>query len=291
MSTGNAPYYMGIDVGTSETKGLLIDRNCRIVLQSSIKHSMEHPKPGQYEHDAERVWWHDLCIVANTLIRDSGVEAKEIAALGISTLGSDCLPVDETCKPLRKAILYGIDSRAQEEIEWLTNYYGTEEVNRLFGRPICTGDVAAKILWIKHHEPEIYKRTYKFLTGSSYLVARLTGKYVIDQFLSQASFRPLYRKDGSICEEECQLYCSPEQLAQTMPASDIAGFVTKEASLATGLAEGTPVITGTGDSSAEAISTGVLAPGDMMIQFGSTLFLYYCSAKLFRMNACAAITF
>lgn len=111
MSTGNAPYYMGIDVGTSETKGLLIDRNCRIVLQSSIKHSMEHPKPGQYEHDAERVWWHDLCIVANTLIRDSGVEAKEIAALGISTLGSDCLPVDETCKPLRKAILYGIDSR------------------------------------------------------------------------------------------------------------------------------------------------------------------------------------
>lgn len=279
MSTGNAPYYMGIDVGTSETKGLLIERNCRIVLQSSIKHSMEHPKPGQYEHDAERVWWHDLCIVANTLIRDSGVEAKEIAALGISTLGSDCLPVDETCKPLRKAILYGIDSRAQEEIEWLTNYYGTEEVNRLFGRPICTGDVAAKILWIKHHEPEIYKRTYKFLTGSSYLVARLTGKYVIDQFLSQASFRPLYRKDGSICEEECQLYCSPEQLAQTMPASDIAGFVTKEASLATGLAEGTPVITGTGDSSAEAISTGVLAPGDMMIQFGSTLFLYYCSAK------------
>ncbi len=279
MTTGIAPYYMGIDVGTSETKGLLIDQTCRIILQRSTKHGMEHPKPNFYEHDAEQIWWHDICVVAKALIHDSGVDPKDIAAIGTSTLGSDCLPVDENCKPLRKAILYGIDSRSQEEIEWLTDYYGTEKVHQLFGRPICTGDVAAKILWIKNHEPDIYRRTYKFLTGSSYLVAKLTGNYVVDQFLGQASFRPLYQKDGRICEEECRLYCRPDQLAEARPVSSIAGYVMKEAAMATGLAEGTPVITGTGDSSAEAISTGVLAPGDMMLQFGSTLFIYYCSAR------------
>lgn len=270
-------YFMGIDVGTSETKGLIIDRDCRIVAQSSVKHTIEHPRPGYYEHDAEQVWWHDVCQVSKALLAQADIPPDHITALGTSTLGSDCLPVDENCRPLRKAILYGIDARAQEEIQWLTDYYGPERVHALFGRPVCSGDVAAKILWIKNHEPEVYQRTFKFLTGSSYLTAKLTGEYVIDQFLGQASFRPLYREDGTIQTEECSLFCRPDQLAQARPVHAIAGHVTPQAAEETGLSAGTPVITGTGDSSAEAISTGVLAPGDMMLQFGSTLFLYYCS--------------
>lgn len=272
-------YFMGIDVGTSETKGLIIDEDCRIVAQSSAKHAIEHPRPGYYEHDAEQVWWHDVCQVARALLDKAGLPPEHIAALGTSTLGSDCLPVDENCRPLRKAILYGIDARAQEEIAWLTSHYGPERVHALFGRPICSGDVAAKILWIRNHEPEVYQKTFKFLTGSSYLTAKLTGEYTVDQFLGQASFRPLYREDGTIQEEECSLFCRPDQLAQARPVHTIAGYITPQAAAETGLAVGTPVITGTGDSSAEAISTGVLAPGDMMLQFGSTLFLYYCSQR------------
>lgn len=272
-------YFMGIDVGTSETKGLIVDWDCRIVLQRGVRHGMEHSRPGYYEHDAEQVWWHDVCRVSRELLGDSGIAPEQIAAVGVSTLGSDCLPVDEDCRPLRKAILYGIDARAQEEIQWLSDYYGPQKVDALFGRPICSGDVAAKILWIKNHEPDVYQKTCKFLTGSSYLVAKLTGEYVVDQFLGQASFRPLYRADGSVCEEECGLYCRPDQLAQARPVHAVAGRITRQAAEETGLCPGTPVITGTGDSAAEAISTGVLAPGDMMLQFGSTLFLYYCSGS------------
>lgn len=271
-------YYMGIDVGTSQTKGLIMDGECRILWQAGVKHGMEHPQPGWYEHDAERVWWHDVCQVSRQLLDMSQLPPERIAAVGTSTLGSDCLPVDRECRPLRKAILYGIDARAQEEIQWLTGYYGPERVKKLFGRPICSGDVAAKILWIKNHEPQVYERTYKFLTGSSYLTAKLTGNYVVDQFLGQASFRPLYRENGEINGEECPLYCRPDQLARAAPVHAVAGSVTPRAAEETGLCPGTPVITGTGDSSAEAISTGVLGPGDMMLQFGSTLFLYYCSA-------------
>ena len=273
----NIRYFMGIDVGTSETKGLIIDNSCRITVQASVKHSLDHPQAGCYEQDAERVWWYEVCQVSRELLRQAQIPAEYISALGVSTLGSDCLPVDEFCRPLRKAILYGIDTRAQEEIRWMTDYYGQEKVHALFGRPICSGDVAAKILWIKRHEPEVYKKTFKFLTGSSYLTAKLTGEYVVDQFLGQASFRPLYQEDGSIREKECVLYCRPDQLAQARPVHEIAGCVTPQASAETGLAVGTPVITGTGDSAAEAVSTGVLAPGDMMLQFGSTLFLYYCA--------------
>lgn len=269
--------FMGIDVGTSETKGLIMDGQCQIVAQYSVRHEVENPQPGYYEHDAELVWWRDVCLVSRELLNRSRLPPERIRAVGTSTLGADCLPVDEHGRPLRKAILYGIDARAQEEIRWLSDYYGPERVRALFGRPICTGDVAAKILWIKNHEPEVYRRTYKFLTGSSYLTARLTGKYVVDQFLGQASFRPLYREDGSVRMEECFLYCRPDQLAEARPVHAIAGHVTSQAAAETGLVPGTPVITGTGDSAAEAVSTGVLAPGDLMLQFGSTLFLYYCS--------------
>ena len=128
----------------------------------------------------------------------------------------------------------------------MTDYYGQEKVHALFGRPICSGDVAAKILWIKRHEPEVYKKTFKFLTGSSYLTAKLTGEYVVDQFLGQASFRPLYQEDGSIREKECVLYCRPDQLAQARPVHEIAGCVTPQPRRRPGLPWGRRSLQGQG---------------------------------------------
>ena len=82
------------------------------------------------------------------LLEKSNIRSDEIRCVGTSALGTDCLPVDKDCNPLRPAILYGIDSRAEEEIKWLTQYYG-DDVKKMFGHPICTGDTAAKILWLK----------------------------------------------------------------------------------------------------------------------------------------------
>ena len=96
-------------------------------------------------------------------------------------------------------------------------------VQELFGHPICSGDTATKILWLRRHEPEIYAKTAYFLTGSSFLTARLTGKYVIDQALAKGSFRPLYQADGSVNEAECGLYCRPDQIAACAWSTDIVG--------------------------------------------------------------------
>jgi xylulokinase len=273
-------FYMGIDIGTFETKGVIINYNGEIIASHIVKHDIEKPQEGYYEHDAEFVWWNDFCQVSKSLLLKASLKNSQIKCICSSTLGSDCLPVDKNCNPLRKAILYGIDCRSQKEIEYLTNYYGNEKVQELFGRPICSGDIATKILWLRNNEPDIHEKAYKFITGSTYIVAKLTGKYVIDRFLSRASFRPLYKEDGSVDVEYSSLYCRPDQLAKTAKVTDIAGYVSGDAAKQTGLAKGTPVLTGTGDSTAEAISAGVLKSGDLMLQLGSTLFMYCCTDHL-----------
>lgn len=273
-------YFMGIDTGTNSSKGVLIDENGNIIAEHSTQHAMTNPAPGHYEHDADKDWWGDLCIISNELIKKSGLSPEDIKAVGTSALGADCLPVDINCRPLRKAILYGIDSRATDEIMQLTEMYGNEQIRKWYGRPLCSSDVMPKILWIKNKEPEIYKKTYKFLTGSSFITAKLTGKYTVDRFLGLASFNPLYFNDGTPNPETCRPICRPDQLAKVKEANDIAGYVTSEASKATGLAVGTPVIVGTDDSGAEAISTGVTMPGKMMIQFGSSIYMILGTEEL-----------
>lgn len=269
-------YFVGIDIGTYSSRGILLDENFQVVGDVSTPHGMDNPKPGWFEQDAEAVWWKDLCILSHRLLETTGIDPSQVSCIGVSALGTDCLPVNEDCNPLRPAILYGIDSRAGEEIRWLTDYYGEETVQKLFGHPICSGDTATKILWIRRHEPDVYEKTAKFLTGSSFLTAKLTGEYVIDQFLAKGSFRPLYRKDGSVNLETCGLYCRPDQIARAAVSTDVAGTVTAQAALETGFAEGTPVITGTGDSTSEAVSVGLVEAGTAFFQFGSSMFFYYC---------------
>ncbi len=269
-------YFLGIDIGTFESKGVLVDDNFEVVATHATPHGMENPKPNHFEHDAEEVWWKDYCIISNALIQKTGIDPKQIACVGASTLGCDCVAVDEECHPLRKAILYGIDARAEKEIEYLNEYYGEEKIQEMFGHPLCSDDVALKILWIKNNEPEVYAKTYKFLTGSSFMVAKLTGEYKIDHFLGKSSFIPIYNADGTVNEKECALFCRPDQVAQCALVTDIAGYVTAKAAKETGLAEGTPVIVGTGDSTAESISGGLVEPGNVLFQFGSSLFFYYC---------------
>lgn len=271
---------MGIDTGTNSSKGVLIDDQGNVVARHTTQHEMTNPAPGHYEHDAEKDWWGDFCIISRNLIEKSGADPKDIRALGTSALGADCLPVDENCVPLRKAILYGIDARAVDEMAWLTELYGEEQIRKWYGRPLCSSDVMPKILWIKNKEPEVYEKTYKFITASTYITAKLTGRYVVDKFLGLASFNPLYGPDRKPVEEYCRPICRPDQLAEILEATDIAGYVTAQASAETGLAEGTPVLTGTDDSGAEAISVGVVSPGKMMIQLGSSVYMILGTSEL-----------
>lgn len=275
-------YFIGIDVGTNSSKGAIIDEECRIIASAAVGHTVENPQPGYFEQDADGVWWKDVCSIARKLTGELGREAECLAGVGISALGCDVVPVDESCRPLRKAILYGIDSRASEEIAYLTGYYGKERMEELVGRPFNSSDCMPKILWLKNHEREIYDKAYRFLTASSFLTAKLTGEYVLDSFMA-SSFSPAYDKNFRIREDVCrEMYCEPWQLARICRTIDIAGHVTARASEETGIPEGVPVVTGTDDSGAEAVSSGVVSPGDVMIQLGSTCYMIYCSEQMIQ---------
>nr|WP_314783835.1 FGGY-family carbohydrate kinase [Olsenella uli] len=273
-------YFMGIDTGTFASKGVLIDADASVVAQSAVGHGMENPRPNFYEHDAEAVWWHDFCQISNELISKSGIDPKEIGGVAASALGADCLPVDEECNPLRKAILYGIDARALDQCRELTEMYGETQIRAWFGRPLGSSDVMPKILWIKENEPDVHARAHKFLTGSSYITAKLTGEYYVDKFLGLASFNPLYGQDGRPDPRLCGPVCRPDQLAKVGETTDIAGCVTAKASGETGLAEGTPVTVGTDDSGAEGISCGIGRLGDLMLQLGSSVYMFLVTDHL-----------
>ncbi|MBQ6651485.1 MAG: carbohydrate kinase, partial [Atopobiaceae bacterium] len=186
-------YFMGIDTGTSETKGVLIDIDANIVAQSSAQHEAMSPFNNAYEYDAEKDWWGDFCTVSKDLIAKSGVDPADIKAVTTSALGLCCVAVDENCVPTRYAISYGIDGRAEKQMRDLEAEWGQEFIDRVFGRQLCSSDVPPKIRWIQENDPEAYARTAKFINSSTYITAKLTGEYYIDTFLGMAGgFKPLY---------------------------------------------------------------------------------------------------
>lgn len=271
-------YYLGVDIGTCESKGVLVDEHYTVAASASAAHAIENPQPNYFEMDAE-IWWQDFCAISRSLIAQLNLKPEQIVSVGTSVMGCDCLPVDADCRPLRKAILYGIDARAEPQIQELTRELGERGVLELFGHRPDSDDVACKILWLKEREPEIWAKADKFLTGSSYLTAKLTGEFVVDHYLAKSCFVPLYRADGTIDAAACARFCRPEQLAPCARVTDVAGRVTARAARESGLPEGIPVIVGTGDSTAESIAGGLVEPGNILLQFGSTMFYTYCVGR------------
>lgn len=84
-------YFLGIDIGTFESRGILIDESFRVAADASLPHGMNNPQPGWFEQEAEAVWWGDLCKLCRTLIKQSGIRPEQIACVGTSALGTDCL--------------------------------------------------------------------------------------------------------------------------------------------------------------------------------------------------------
>jgi xylulokinase len=266
-------YYLGVDIGTFEAKGVLVDTNGEIVASASRPHKMLVPQTGYAEHRPREDWWDGFTFLSRELLSVSGVAPSTIAAVGTSAIGPCMLPVDSQGEPLMNGVLYGVDTRAAKEIAELTDRIGEEILIDRCGNALTSQSVGPKILWFRRHRPDLFASTYKIVTSTSYLVYRLTGRYVIDHY-SAANSSPLYRVDRLGWSDELSgdiigLDCMPD-LAWT---TDIAGGVTAQAAHETGLVPGTPVIVGTIDAASEAISVGVLDSGDMMLMYGSTIFI------------------
>lgn len=266
-------YTLGIDIGTFESKGVIVDATGNILSSAAQPHEMIVPHPGWAEHRAEEDWWQDFRAISRQLIADARIDPSEIKCVATSAIGPCMLPLDDRGKPLMNAVLYGVDTRAEAEIESLTKSIGAGSIMLTCGNALTSQSVGPKILWLKNNRPEIYAKTAMIASSTTYLVHRLTGEYVIDHYTA-ANFSPLYDVNQQDWTHTLAAgIIAPEMLPRLLWSTEIAGSITSDAARETGLAIGTPVICGTIDAAAEAVSVGVQKPGEMMMMYGSTIFI------------------
>ena len=264
-------YLIGFDIGTGSSKGVLIEtRYGSVVAQATIPHGVSLPHPGWVEQNAEEIWWGEFVRIVQEVLQDSGVASRDILGVGVSGIGPCVLPVNEEFNPLRPAILYGIDTRATAEIEQYLHELGTDEIFRRAGCELSASAVAPKILWIYNNEPEVYQRARWFLTSQNFIVARLTGKASIDNYTA-STYSPIIDVEKREWIDETIAGINPTaKLPEKYWTTAVVGGITAQAARITGLQEGTPVIAGTIDASAEAVSIGNYSVGDTMGMFGSS---------------------
>ncbi len=251
---------------------MLCSPDGEVLRQHVVEHEMDIPRPGWAEQDADAVWWHDVVAICRALLDGVPYAGADVAAVAVSAIGPCLLPLDAAGRPLRKGILYGVDTRASAEVETLERELGLEAIFEFSGMALSSQAVGPKILWLKHNEPEVWARTKHLTTASSYLVYRLTGERVIDRHTA-SHFMPLI--DIATLEWSDRLAPDLVDLAK-LPrlawSDEVAGAVSQAAAGETGLLPGTPVAVGAVDALSEAVSVGVVNPGDLMVMYGSTTF-------------------
>ncbi|NKX50206.1 sugar kinase, partial [Arthrobacter deserti] len=211
--------------------------------------------------DAEGTGWADVASLCRELF--SRHDAGSVAGVGVSAMGPSLVVTDEDLVPPRPAILYGIDSRAGAEIQELTEEFGADTIFAESGKVLSSQAVGPKIRWLRNHEPEVFSRARHWHSLNSYILARLSGEFVLDHHTA-SQCDPLYdlRRSQWHPDRYDAVAGHLPRPALAWPA-EVAGRAHQAPAEATGLPAGVPVCAGTVDAWAEAFSAGVRHPGDL----------------------------
>ena len=266
---------LGVDVGTSSTKGVLVDAAGTVLRSATREHAVDRPHPGWVEMDG-RVWWQEFASISRELLAAGDVE---VTAVGVSGMGPCVLLTDGDGTPLRPAILYGVDTRATRQIDALTAELGEQEILERCGSALTTQAVGPKLRWIAENEPDVFARAERLFMPASWLGYQLTGRYGLD-FHSASQCTPLFDTEAlDWYRPWADGIAGGIELPPLAWAGDVLGEVTAEAAAETGIPAGVPVITGTIDAWSEAISVGAHHTGDLMLMYGTTMFLVLTVAE------------
>jgi len=257
---------LGVDVGTSSSKGVLVTLDGRILRSAVRAHSVARPFPGHVEMSAD-IWWREFVEIAAELTSPGDAQ---VVAVGVSGMGPCVLVTDERSRPLRPAILYGVDTRATTQIDAMNLALDPAEILNRCGSALSSQAVGPKLAWLRENEPEVFMRAKRLFMPSSWLVHMLTGEYILD-FQSASQCTPMFDIASLSWYQSWADEIAPQiELPQLRWPGERAG-VTKEA--VAGIAAGVPVITGTIDAWSEALSVGAHNVGDLMLMYGTTMFL------------------
>lgn len=262
------PYLIGIDIGTSGTKTILIDETGKVHARALSEYSLYTPKP-QWSEQEPLDWWNAVCITVRTVLDTSGVDPGQVEGIGLAGQMHGSVFLDENGHSLRRALLWN-DQRTQAECDWITETVGQERVEEEISNPVLTGFTAGKIVWLRNHEPETYAKVRHVLLPKDFIRYQLTGEYATE--VSDASGTALFnvrRRNWS----DAMLEGSGIPRAW-MPTSyespEISGRISETAAAVTGLAPGTPVVGGGGDQAAGAVGNGIVETGIVSSVIGTS---------------------
>jgi xylulokinase len=219
---------LGIDMGTGSTKGVLVDTTGSVLASETISHTMDLPRPGWAEVDAEKLWWREVCAISTALMAKVPAGAS-LAGMCVSGVGPCLVLCDDQLRPLRPAILYGVDTRATAEIDSLTVEFGEQNILDRAGTLLSSQAVGPKIEWVRRHEPEVFDRATGWYGSNSYIAAKLTGEYVMDHHTA-SQCDPLYAtREFEWNREWAHRICGHLPLPRLVWPSDVVGSVTAAA--------------------------------------------------------------
>src|SRR5579875_1727388 len=262
---------LGIDVGTSATKGVVADATGKVLWTAAASYQFAQPRPGWAEQDPAD-WWKAVCKVIRILLGEHPDLETRIGGVGVSGQGVAAVFLDDAGQALRPAILW-LDSRCAAQAEALEKRLG-KQIAAISGKRPAAYNVAPKLLWVAQNEPEVWARAWKVMTTTAYITYRLTGRPVMNH--SDGGILLAYDLAGRSWSRELQeaMELPPKIYCELADCDEIIGSVTPAAAEATGLRVGTPVVAGGEDTSSAGLAVGVLSPQDALLSLGTAATVY-----------------
>lgn len=268
---GKYMYDIGIDLGTSAVKLLLMEETGTIAKIVSREYPLSFPHPGWSEQDPLD-WWNAVKDGLKELLE--GIPSEQVGAIGVAGQMHGLVILDEKDRVIRPAILWN-DGRTQKETDDLNQEIGKDKLREYTGNIAFAGFTAPKILWVKHNEPENYRRIRKIMLPKDYINYRLTGTFCTDY--SDASGTLLLDVKNKCWSKEMLDICGlrQDQLPELFESYDPVGTLLPETAEELGLPANVLVAAGAGDNAAAAVGTGTVGDGKCNISLGTsgTLFL------------------
>ena len=259
-------YYIGLDVGTSSVKALLVSEDGEVIRSATPEYPFETPKALWAETHPD-VWWDATCEAIRNLI--NGIDASEVRAVGLTGQMHGMVALDGKGRVLRPCIMWN-DQRSFAECDEITREVGEAEVLRITGNPILAGFTAPKVLWVKNNEPEVFSQIDKILLPKDYIRYKLSSEFFSD--VSDASGTSLLDVGKRRWSSEMldSLGWSHSWMPEVTESTEATSKVSQEASDLTGLSHGTPIIAGGGDQAAQAVGCGIVREGMVSATLGTS---------------------
>ena len=259
---------LGVDIGTTNVKACVLDTTtATVVASAAAEHPLHHPHPGWAEQLADE-YWDAVAACIRTCVAGLGACAGDIAAVSVSGLVGVTLGVDVDGRPVRPGMIW-MDSRSHAECEEIRERVGEARINAVNGNRIASWFIEPKLLWMRTHEPDAFRRIHKLLSPTGYCNLRLTGEFTINPG-DAGLFYPYEHKIGEWDHGlTADLGLPPSIYPDITASQQVIGTVTDAAAAATGLARGTAVVAGGTDISAAALGCGVAGAGRAYYSMGT----------------------